>query len=764
MAKSLIETHNNKITKTIVRVCFLCFLLTIAYFQSSSAQFDQKSQLVSINRNRQAGNQAASDVSISYDGRYVVFISEADNLVSNDINESADAFLHDRLTSTTKLVSLSSTGEHGNNSTLEAQISGNGRYIVFTSSSSNLASTFNQGNSALFIHDQLTNITEQITAQAIGSVSFSGISANGRHIAYTDQYKLFLHDTLTRYTLSIPNSGAHSPDIKRPIYLSSDGRILLYSDEYGNLQVYDRVLQISKILNLRIVNDKYVLAAMSQTIMYVHENSINSFEISSNLPGKSNSFFLNDLIDLQNNYSLSYAVSNDGNYIIINQFEGGTSALVGYDLISDQSQVFSNNITPESITLSGNGNTFGYTQSVRGLSQIYVQDLSEKVPSYILSGRISDASGLPLAFVTIQDEDGNKVQTDRHGYFWFIGSSSKYVTLTPSKEGYKFIPNNFSIKILSDITNISFIANRDEIVNQARLDIGMPYSFERGCETPWKGCGEQFHGFSSGYCTDLVLDAYLWGADFNIQTALERDYLAHPDHFYRWRNARNTQDMWRYFSYNGMIFPHEIGYLPGDIVFFDWNGDGEIDHVSIVSEITNRNQPRKILDATGVIPSNPDGLADELAWEIFHQKTVLGHARWTGIYSASNTTQPLGEFLQIAASAADIKLAVYDSHGNRLDQSVREIPNSTYFNLGWEQSVNIDSSRNNSEFYKVQISNKKNISINYNFVAQIIKNDLVIDRIEKSQHILPSSNNIMYLHLIKNNDGELGLNIVSGSN
>jgi len=87
----------------------------------------------------------------------------------------------------------------------------------------------------------------------------------------------------------------------------------------------------------------------------------------------------------------------------------------------------------------------------------------------------------------------------------------------------------------------------------------------------------------------------------------------------------------RYFFYTGQLMDHEQDYLPGDAVFFDWTGDGEIDHVALVSEVVN-GRPVRMVDATGVIEKNPTGLTAELDWLAFHESTVRGHARWDGSY------------------------------------------------------------------------------------------------------------------------------------
>jgi hypothetical protein len=198
----------------------------------------------------------------------------------------------------------------------------------------------------------------------------------------------------------------------------------------------------------------------------------------------------------------------------------------------------------------------------------------------------------------------------------------------------------------------------------------MPYSFHRGCESDLVGCEGNYHGFHAGYCTDLVLDAYKFGVDFNIQFALERDALAHPDHFYRWRNARNSHDMWRYFHYTGQMLSNNAPYLPGDILFFDWDGDSVMDHVSIVSDTNASGKPTRMVDATGKIAYNPSGLAAELSWESSHEETVRGHARWHGSYGPTLHSTPDDlSVLHIAIDSVDINGVVMDTGGDHLSGS-----------------------------------------------------------------------------------------------
>ena len=82
---------------------------------------------------------ASGRPAISEDGQFVVFVSDAANLVPEDTNESQDVFVRDRLKGRTELVSVSSLGRRGDgDSGWYPSISGDGRFVVFVSSATTL--------------------------------------------------------------------------------------------------------------------------------------------------------------------------------------------------------------------------------------------------------------------------------------------------------------------------------------------------------------------------------------------------------------------------------------------------------------------------------------------------------------------------------------------------------------------------------------------------------------------------------------------------
>ena len=133
------------------------------------------------------GNSEQPD--ISADGRYVVFRSVASNLVDDDINEEWDIFVHDRQTGLTERVSIDSFGNQANGWNGTAAISSDGRYVTFVSDADNLVNNDSNGQRDAFIHDRETGATERVSvhsssAQANGISQNPSISLDGRYMAF----------------------------------------------------------------------------------------------------------------------------------------------------------------------------------------------------------------------------------------------------------------------------------------------------------------------------------------------------------------------------------------------------------------------------------------------------------------------------------------------------------------------------------------------------------------------------------------------------
>jgi subtilisin family serine protease/Tol biopolymer transport system component len=123
---------------------------------------------------------------ISGDGRYVAFFSEATNLVDQPVKAQLNVYVHDRLTGVTELVSVSDNGAAADGSAWNPSISSDGRYVAFVSSADNLADDPPPGNS-YYVRDRVTGETTVVSAEIPGE-SMVGtntpISPDGRYVMF----------------------------------------------------------------------------------------------------------------------------------------------------------------------------------------------------------------------------------------------------------------------------------------------------------------------------------------------------------------------------------------------------------------------------------------------------------------------------------------------------------------------------------------------------------------------------------------------------
>src|SRR5690242_10023935 len=99
------------------------------------------------------GNSLAP--AISKDGRYVAFYSDASNLAAGDTNRARDVFVYDRQTRQTTRVSVAGDGSQANGDSFAPAISGDGRYVVFSSAASNLVPRDNNNADDIFVRDRV---------------------------------------------------------------------------------------------------------------------------------------------------------------------------------------------------------------------------------------------------------------------------------------------------------------------------------------------------------------------------------------------------------------------------------------------------------------------------------------------------------------------------------------------------------------------------------------------------------------------------------
>lgn len=146
----------------------------------------------SVDNDGNQGSSASGGYGISADGRFAGFSTDAP-LVPDDVPPPAgfrDAFIRDLALGVTERVSVTSTGEAGNDESGSAHLDGSGRYATFQSDASNLVADDSNGLTDIFVRDRATGSTTRLNitaagAQAIGGVSqLPTLSEDGRFVVF----------------------------------------------------------------------------------------------------------------------------------------------------------------------------------------------------------------------------------------------------------------------------------------------------------------------------------------------------------------------------------------------------------------------------------------------------------------------------------------------------------------------------------------------------------------------------------------------------
>ena len=229
-------------------------------------------ELVSLASDGTQANRPALFPAISGDGRFVVYESEADNLVPGDTNEASDIFCYDRQNGTTFLVSLTSDGSQANGDSFTPSTSSDGRYVTFTSLADNLVEGDTNDDRDVFVRDLQTGTTERISVSTEGvqGNSASGglgagpgrISGDGRYVVFgsfadslaPDDTNLrddvFLRDRMLGTTVraSVSSDGAEGSEHSLYGDASDDGRYVVFHSGSNNLVPEDTNGQIDIFL------------------------------------------------------------------------------------------------------------------------------------------------------------------------------------------------------------------------------------------------------------------------------------------------------------------------------------------------------------------------------------------------------------------------------------------------------------------------------------------------------------------------------------
>ncbi len=213
---------------------------------------------VSVSSSGDQGNGHSINGSISAGGRYVAFASDAGNLVTDDTNGTRDVFVRDRQLGTTERVNVSTGGDQASGSSGGPAISADGRSVLFISDATNLVSIDTNGRDDLFVRNLDTGITDRVNVsstgvEANGETHPGGISSDGRYVAFASsatslvandtngRWDIFVRDRQAGTTerVSVSSSGDQADQDSSSTAISADGRFAAFVSDASDLVTDD---------------------------------------------------------------------------------------------------------------------------------------------------------------------------------------------------------------------------------------------------------------------------------------------------------------------------------------------------------------------------------------------------------------------------------------------------------------------------------------------------------------------------------------------
>jgi len=146
-------------------------------------------QVVSRAADGHLGNDASEPAELSADGRFVTFTSTSSDLTNRDYNFAEDVFVLDRQSRALECISRQANGTNGNGRSYSSRISRDGRYVVFQSGATNLIIGDTNDREDVFLFDRQARTTTVISTGPGGVRStrdsgYASLSGDGRYVAF----------------------------------------------------------------------------------------------------------------------------------------------------------------------------------------------------------------------------------------------------------------------------------------------------------------------------------------------------------------------------------------------------------------------------------------------------------------------------------------------------------------------------------------------------------------------------------------------------
>jgi len=343
-----------------------------------------------------AGNQgndtSFGSPSISADGRFVAFYSDAANLVPGDTNNIPDIFVRDLSTNTTTRISVDSAGNQSKELFFSQSISADGRFVAFSSSATNFVPGDTNNIPDLFVRDLSTNTITRVSVDSTGNQanarSEGSSISDGRFVAFESfatnlvpgdtnaSVDIFVRDLSTNTTtrVSVDSAGNQANGFSSLPSISADGRFVAFDSTATNLvpgdtnntrDIFVRDLSINTTTRISVDSAGNQANAFSFSPSISADGRFVAFQsIATNLvPGDTNNssdIFVRDLStntttrvsvdsagNQANTVSFSPSISADGRFVA---FESFATNLAPGDT-KNQSQIFVRNLSTNTTTL-----------------------------------------------------------------------------------------------------------------------------------------------------------------------------------------------------------------------------------------------------------------------------------------------------------------------------------------------------------------------------------------------------------------------------
>ncbi|NID16521.1 TolB family protein [Luteibacter yeojuensis] len=235
----------------------LSVFLTLAGASAVVAGQPVHLERASVSTTGQQGDLFSVRPELPGDGTKVAFISMASNLAAGVTVPGMSIYLRDPVAHTTRLASATPTGARANAASVDPGFSGDGRFLVFSSNATNLVAGRTFGHKQVFRKDIASGAVEMVSIAADGRAggldSANPVaSADGSRVAFMSfsalapgcregQANIYLRDiprsATTCISTGLDGRAANGPSLQPAI--SGDGRFVAFSSSASNLVALD---------------------------------------------------------------------------------------------------------------------------------------------------------------------------------------------------------------------------------------------------------------------------------------------------------------------------------------------------------------------------------------------------------------------------------------------------------------------------------------------------------------------------------------------